>query len=234
MVDDRDLAGLDPYDLMASEANRIDRHLASLPDSGWEAETRCAGWNVRDLTAHLAASEAYNRACLDGTVADFMADIGAKGATDLAAANEIGIRSYDGQSTDEILGAWRAENTANREAIRARDGGEIDSSVGAYPARWQAFHLAFELATHADDLGVPSTAAEANDRVAWQAQFGRFALKEAKPDTAIDAHDGRTHVKAGAVDVELPDAEFVEALAARLPADTELDAATAAALSVTP
>ena len=49
---------------------------------------------------------------------------------------------------------------ANRDGFRARDGGDVDSSVGAYPARWQAFHLAFELATHADDVGVPVADAE--------------------------------------------------------------------------
>jgi hypothetical protein len=27
----------------------------------------------------------------------------------------------------------------------------VDTSVGDYPCRWQAFHVAAELATHADD-----------------------------------------------------------------------------------
>lgn len=234
MVDDQDLAGLDPYELMATEAGRIDRHLATLQGADWEAPTRCEGWNTRDLLAHLAASEAYNRACLDGTVQDFMAQVGAQGATDLASANELGIRSYDGQTTDEVIASWRAENAANREGFRARDGGDVDSSVGAYPARWQAFHLAFELATHADDLGVPATAAEQQGRLAWEAQFGRFALKELKSDVVIDAHDGRTHVKTGGVDVDLSDEEFVQAVAARVPPGSALDASAAAALSATP
>ena len=60
--------------------------------------TRCAGWSMRDLLAHLAASEDYNQACLDGTVQQFLADVGAKGAVDLASANEIGIREFDGPS----------------------------------------------------------------------------------------------------------------------------------------
>jgi uncharacterized protein (TIGR03083 family) len=234
MVDDNDLAGLDPYDLMATEAERIDRHFATLADSEWEQPSRCDGWTVRDVLAHLAASESYNRACLDGTVQAFMTQLGEKGATDLATANDLGIREYDGQSSDEVRATWRAASAANREDFRARDGGEVDSSVGAYPARWQAFHLAFELATHADDVGVPTTAAEERDRVDWQARFGRFALKEAKPGVVTEAHDGRTRVTGGGVDADLADADFVTALAARVPAGSRIDPATAAALSVTP
>jgi hypothetical protein len=106
--------------------------------------------------------------------------------------------------------------------------------VGAYPARWQAFHLAFELATHADDVAVPVTGEEAAARNAWQACFGRFALKELKPDIVIDAHDGHTHVRSGDVDVDVSDEQFVQAVAARLPADSGLDGDAAAALSATP
>ena len=31
----------------------------------------------------------------------------------------------------------------------------VDTSTGDYPCRWQAVHVAAELATHADDIGVP-------------------------------------------------------------------------------
>lgn len=233
MVDAQDLEGLDPYDLMATEASRIDRHFQTLSGDDWNQSTRCAGWNVRDVLAHLAASEDYNRACLDGTVQQFLADMGAKGATDLATANEIGIRGYDGKSTDEILNEWRQTVASTREDLRARDGGDIDSSVGAYPARFQAFHLAFELATHADDIAVPVSDAERDQRIAWQAQFGRFALKETKPDIAIDSDGDRVHVRTGDVDVALSNEEFVQAVAARVPSG-ELDEKTATALSATP
>jgi uncharacterized protein (TIGR03083 family) len=234
MVDDQDLAGLDPYDLMATEAARLDGYFSQCSDADWQRASRCAGWSVRDVLAHLAASEEYNRASLDGTVQQLLGDWGARGATDLTSANEIGIRSFDGRSNGEVLGAWREQVNANREGFRARDGGNVDTSAGEYPARWQAFHLAFELATHADDVDAPVDPSEVADRNAWQARFGRFALKEAKEDVNVEARDGRTRVQLGAVDVELADDEFVAALAARLPAGSQLDAETAAALSVTP
>jgi uncharacterized protein (TIGR03083 family) len=234
MTDDTDLAGLDPYDLMATELRRLDRHFTSLRDAEWEQPTRCAGWNVRDVLAHMASSEGYNRAGLDGTVSDFLAAIAARGATDLASANEIGIRSYDDVTTEEVLAEWRRTSRENLEGFRSRDGGEVDTSVGAYPTRWQAFHLAFELATHADDVAAPVAPAEVQARNGWQAAFGRFALKEAKPGVQVEARDGETHVRLEDVDVVLPDEEFVQALAARVPADGPLDEKTRAALSVTP
>ena len=82
--DDSDLEGLDPYALMDVEANRLDGFFASVDDAGWRAPSRCEGWSVRDVLAHLTASEDYNRACLDGTVSTFLAGMGARGVTDLA------------------------------------------------------------------------------------------------------------------------------------------------------
>ena len=234
MVDDQDLAGLDPYELMATEAARLDGFFSSASDADWGKPTRCEGWSVRDLLAHLAASEDYNRACLEGTVQQFLADIGAKGAVDLASANDIGIHQFDGKTPEQILETWRTHSGQNREGFRARDGGDVDSSVGPYPARWQAFHLAFELATHADDVGVPVSDGEAQGRLDWQARFGRFAIKELKPDLAIDASNGRTHVEGEGIDLDLADEQFVDAVAARLPAESGIDAETALLLSATP
>ena len=234
MVDDADLHGLDPYDLMDGEAARLDRFFAGLDAPAWSRPSRCADWSVRDVLAHLLSSEQYNAACLDGTVGDFLASIGARGATDLPSANELGIRELDDRSTAQLIDEWRAANAQTREGFRDRDGGDIDSSVGAYPARWQAFHLAFELATHADDVGVPVTAQEDAGRTAWQAQFGRFALKELNADLEIKAGNGTTQVRGDDIDVEVPDAVFVQAVAARLGDDGPLDADQRALLSATP
>jgi uncharacterized protein (TIGR03083 family) len=234
MVDDADLQGLDPYDLMQAEGERLDRFFTGLDDAEFARPSRCAGWSVRDVLAHLLSSEQYNIASLDGTVADFLASLGAKGATDLTSANELGIRELDDRSTADVLAEWRTVNERTRERFRERDGGDVDTSVGAYPARWQAFHLAFELATHADDVGVPVTAQEESARTAWQAQFGRFALKELNKDLELEAANHATQVRGDGIDVELPDAVFVQAVASRLDDDSPLDAEQRALLSATP
>ena len=107
MPDDQDLEGLDPYGLMAHEAARIDGFVSTLDDADWQQPSRCAGWSVRDVLAHLAASEEYNRACLDGTVSTFLGALGARGVTDLNGANELGIRDFDDVATPELLETWR-------------------------------------------------------------------------------------------------------------------------------
>jgi uncharacterized protein (TIGR03083 family) len=234
MTDDRDLHGLDPYDLMDGEAARLDAYFSGLGDADWAKPSRCEGWSVRDVLAHLASSEDYNHASLDGTVGAFLAAWGEKGATDLTSANEIGIRALDDHSTDQLVADWRIANAMTRDKLRERDGDNIDTSVGAYPARWQAFHLAFELAVHADDVGVPVTPYEADARVAWEAAFGRFALKELDKGLEIDASGGTTRVQGEAIDVDLPDAVFVAAVAARLDPDAPFDVDQRTLLSATP
>ena len=189
---------------------------------------------MRDLLAHLLSSEQYNAACLDGSVSDFLASLGARGATDLQSANELGIRDLDDRDPAQLVEEWRVANAQTRRDFRERDGGDIDSSVGPYPARWQAFHLAFELATHADDAGVPVAPSESAARTAWQAHFGRFALKELNADLDIKAGDGTTLVAGDGLDVELPDDQFVQAVAARMGDDGPLDAEQRALLSATP
>jgi uncharacterized protein (TIGR03083 family) len=234
MTDDRDLDGLDPYDLMDTEAGRLDRYFAALDESGWSRPSRCAGWSVRDVLAHLVASEQYNRACLDGRVVDFLGTLAGRGATDLPSANELGIRDLDDRSTEQLISEWRAANRKTRAGFRERGGGDVDSSIGAYRARWQAFHLAFELAVHADDIGVPLTAGEADERLAWQTRFGRFALKELNKDLEIEAGDGVTRVRGDGLDLEVADPVFVAAVAARIGEDGPLDADARVVLSATP
>ncbi len=217
MVDTQDVDGLDPYDMMESETARLDAFFAGLDDAGFARPSRAEGWSVRDMLAHFTSSEDYNRACLDGTVNDFLAQLGARGATDLASANEIGIRDLDAVPNAELLDRWRASSAANLRDLRARDGGDIDTSVGPYPARWQAFHLAFELAIHAGDIDVSVATADEPTRTASLGRVARFLLREAKPDAKIESGLGTTKVQGPDVDLELPDAEFVAATVGRQP-----------------
>jgi uncharacterized protein (TIGR03083 family) len=234
MTDDRDLQGLDPFDLLDAEAARLDRYFSGLDASDWSKPSRCAGWSVRDVLAHLRSSEDYHHACVEGTVAALMTSMAEKGATDLGSANEIGIRELDDRSTDQLLDDWRRANAETRAHFRERDGDDVDTSIGAYPARWQAFHVAFELAVHADDVGVPVEPGEAAGRAAWEAAVGRFALREFDKGIELDARDGVTHVTGDGIDVDLPDPVFVDAVSARLGPDGPLDADQRALLSATP
>ncbi len=235
MTDDSDLAGFDPYDAFDREADRLYRFLTNLDEAGWSRPSGCRGWTVRDLLGHLRSDEDYFTACLDGRVGEFMGDMGARGATDLTTANQLGVDTYASTPTGALIEAWRAKNAETRRRFRERDGGDVDSSAGTYPARWQAFHLAQELATHADDMGVPVEPGEEPARTNWRCAVSRFALKEVKPGARADAAgDGTTRVVVGDVEATLPDTDFVQAVASRLPAGTSVGDAVRAALAITP
>ncbi len=232
MPDDAVLEGLDPYDLMDVEAARLDAYFSGLGPSDWSRSSACSGWTTKDMLAHLAASEGYNHACLDDTLPTFVEELGKNGITDMDAFNALGVTERADRSTDELLAEWRETCGRTRQELRKRDGGDIPTMVGPYPARWQAFHLASELATHADDVGVPVGADEADARTDWRRRFAVFVLSEMKPDVEVSAAGGGTVVQAEGEEAVLSDDELVAATNGRLPADHPLPAALRQALNV--
>ena len=68
MPDDSELSEINPYDLMESEAARLEFYFGSLRGDDWDEPSACEGWSVKDVLAHLAGGEEYNRACLNGNV----------------------------------------------------------------------------------------------------------------------------------------------------------------------
>ena len=206
---------------------------AASRDSGLR-RPRCAGWTVRDVVGHLAAGEDYHRACLDGTVAAFLAGFAERSGTDLDSVNALGVVGYAALSPEQVLARWRAASAANRRRFRERADGVVDTSVGEYPCRRQAVHVAAELATHADDIGVPITDDEQLERTAWRARYSRFALAEAKPQLEIRRAGARTAVTGGPATVELDDSELVEAVMGPLDETSGFSAELRALLSMMP
>ena len=234
MTDDRELAGLDPFALLDNEAGRLDAFLSGLGESGWNRASRCAAWTVRDVLGHLAAGEDYHRACLDGAVAAFLAGFAGRGGADLDSVNALGVADYAALSAAEVLARWRAASAGNRRRFCERADGIVDTSIGDYPCRWQAFHVAAELATHADDIGVPVAPGEQGRRTAWRARYSRFALAEAKPQLEIRQAGARTAITDGAATVELDDDELIEAVMGRLDETSGFSAPLRALLSMMP
>lgn len=233
--DDSELAELDPFALLDQEAARLDAYFSPLQESDWTQPSRCAGWTVRDVLAHLAASEEYHRACLDRDVGGFMARVVERGATDLNSANAIGVDQYAGRVPADILREWRTTNAETRRRFRERGDGTVDTQVGDYPCRWQAFHVASELATHADDVFVLVSANERDRRRDWRARVSRFALAEAKSNVTVTVVHARTRVHDGDdFEVEVDDDELIEGVAARLDDSSRLDARARELLSAMP
>ena len=117
----------------------------------------------------------------------------------------------------ELLSMWRAANLESRQGFRARGGGTIDTSVGEYPCRWQAFHVASELATHADDVFVPVADDEDELRWAWRVAFSRFALAEARPEVVVEPlGGGQWRVRTDGLKVEVDEHDLMEGVMGRL------------------
>jgi hypothetical protein len=107
--------------------------------------------------------------------------------------------------------------------------------VGAYPHRWQAFPVAGELATHADDMFVAADAEIGAERRRWRAHFSRFALAEEKPDLVITIdRGGRTRIRGRGVHLDIDDEELIEGVAGRLGESSRLEAEARAVLSTMP
>jgi uncharacterized protein (TIGR03083 family) len=232
MPDDAELRDLDPFDVMDQEAARLDAFFAALDedDAAWQAPSVCQGWSVHDVLSHLAAGEIYNHACLDDNIGPVFDEYGARGVTDVDSFNAIGVADRVDKSHAEVLEEWRTACGRTRRELRGRSGGDIPTMVGPYPANWQAWHLASELATHADDIGVPVDPAEQASRTDWRARFSRFVIEETKPDVQVGKSQNGTTVTVGGRELTLDDNTLVAAAAGRLPPGT-LDEDARAALS---
>jgi uncharacterized protein (TIGR03083 family) len=234
MPDDAVLDGVDPYDAMDAESARIDHFVTGLGPDELAQPSACEGWSVKDVVGHMAASEEYNHACLDDAIGPLFERISAFGVNDVNSFNAYGVEKYRAAPMDEVLGIWRQDCARTRRDLRQRDGGDLPTMVGAYPVRWQAFHLASELATHADDIGVPVAMADAASRTDWRARFAVFARAETNPEVVVDldAGAGQAAVTCGPASATLSADELVAVTNGRLPAANPLDAGLRSALNV--
>ncbi|SDQ31824.1 maleylpyruvate isomerase family mycothiol-dependent enzyme [Thermostaphylospora chromogena] len=218
------LDDLDPFDIFDAEAVRLDRHFATLDEEAWNRPSRCAGWSVRDVLAHLAGEELYNHACLDGDVRGFTAMLEREGLTGYEDFNEWCVRQRRDLPVEQVLAEWREKNGETRARMRAlgRDA-ELQTSVGMYPVGLQTFHYCSEYATHADDVGAPVAERERDERTLWRAKVGLFALAERGSPVRVEPTPAGVLVHAFGDTASLTAAEFVEATVGRLPAGHPLD-----------
>jgi len=226
------LAGLNSFGLFDVEADRLDHFFAGLDAAGWAQPSRCAGWSVQDVLAHLAGAELYNHACLNGDLDGFRAMLRAAGiAGGYNEVNEWCVRQRRGLPAAEVLAEWREANAETRGRMTAlgRDA-PLLTAAGPYPAGLQAFHCSSDYATHADDVRAPVAAAEEPGRTAWRVSVARFALDEQNSPVKIFITERSISVLLDSATAELPAADFVAATVGRLPPGYPLDPAVRDAL----
>src|SRR5690606_41958224 len=92
---------------------------ASIDQAAWKSPSRCEGWSVRDVLAHLAGQEAYNHACLDGTVPELFDRLRREGVgEDLDRVNDWMVRQRRDLPVAEVLAEWREANALTRRPVR--------------------------------------------------------------------------------------------------------------------
>jgi len=217
MADEHELDDLNPFDLLDLESARLDMFMSSLPEDAWYGPTRCAGWTVRDLLAHLSGIEEYNHACLDDGVEELLGRAQATGVADMDAFNAWGVDLRRRVPTRDLLKRWRDDNAAWRRHLRMRGrDGRLTTADGWYPVGLYTFYMASEYATHADDIRAPVGSDERADRTAWRYRFTRYALEENERPVRIESRGGANLVVVGERQVVLTDEDVVEGAVGRL------------------
>jgi uncharacterized protein (TIGR03083 family) len=207
------LPDLDPFLTLDQEVARIQSLLESLKPEEWKRPTRCEGWTVRDLVAHLDGDEEYNEACLEDRIKEYIT-----GFKDLDTFNAQQIEKRAHLSNEEILDQWIEHQTRVREAwAKLGLGAKIQTSVGPYPLHSQIWHITSEYATHGDDMGVFVGEEEAEYRLMWRVQFSLFAVQEKKNPPGLQQTDDIIIVTVKDHRMALSDEDFVAAVSARLP-----------------
>lgn len=219
------LRGLNPFDILDTEFARLDAYFAGLGDAAWNRPSRCEGWAVRDVLAHLAGEELYNRACLDDDLDRLFALLDREGIKDLGTFNDWCIDSRRKRTVGYVLEEWREGNTDTRRRMRERGAdATLTTMAGPYPVGLQAFHYASEYATHGDDVGVPVGPDEEEARADWRARVAVFVLGEQGSALVADPLPGGYRLTVDGMTAELSTADFVAASTRRLPDDHPLDA----------
>jgi uncharacterized protein (TIGR03083 family) len=224
--------GIDPFALLATEQDRLDRFLTGLDATGWQAGTACVGWRRREMVAHLAGGEVYNRACLDDALPALLAEARAAGVSGIDSFNAWQVRLREHRDAADVQHEWRSAAADVRSRLRERGlAGTVPTMVGLYPAGAQAFHLAFEAAIHGDDMGIPIAQDEAVGRRAWMAAFCAWSLAEKGRPVEVTREDGgiRARSTEDGAEARLDDAAFIAHVAGRCP-DPSVPASLARAL----
>lgn len=227
------LDDLDPFDIFDAEAARLDAYFGGLDSRGWQRQSRCATWSVRDVLGHLAGQELYNHACLDDDLQSLFDLLDQEGINTMDGFNDWSVRARRGLPVAEVIEEWRAKNGDTRGRMRALGrSATLPTMAGPYPVGLQTFHYCSEYATHADDIAVPVDPAEEPDRTRWRARFGRFTLAESAAPVHLTELEGGYRVDFGETTAELSPADFVAATTGRLPGDHGLDPSLREALQV--
>lgn len=184
------------------QRRRFEAMLEGLSDDDWSSATRCDGWTVQDVAAHLAGVNAFwhasVRAGLAGTPTRVLAGF------DPATTPDLMVAPMRELAPAEVLGQFVASNDAFLGVLAELDesgwGTMAESPPGHVPIRLLAQHALWDSWIHERDVALPLglTPPAVGDEVgsclryaaalspafaisAGQALAGRFAVEATDP-----------------------------------------------------
>ena len=237
----------DPSDQLVPvvrQRRRLEAMLVDLQPAQWAAASRCAGWTVRDVVAHLVGVNSFwngsVQAGVAGTPTRFLANF------DPAATPPLMVNSMSALSTAQILEQFKASNDALLTTIAALDDDQwgmlAEAPPGHVPIRLVAHHALWDCWVHERDIAIPLgiVAHEESDEVlsclrysaalspalaaSWnRPSEGRYVVEATDPGCNFTLHvDQTVAVQEGGQAVNGPRlcgraVDLVEALSMRIP-----------------
>jgi len=160
---------------LTRQRRRLEARLAGLDEATWSAPTRCAGWTVQDVVAHLTDVNAFwhasVRAGLSGTPTRILAGF------DPAATPEFLAAQMRDLPPGEVFARFQASNDAFLGALAELDDRgwvmPAEAPPGHIPIRLLAHHALWDAWIHERDIELPlgSTPPSEADEVASSLRY---------------------------------------------------------------
>lgn len=147
----------DQREPIARQRRRFAALLASLDDDQWRTRSRCAGWSVHDVVAHLVGVNAFWRASivagLAGTPTRILVDF------DPVATPRLMVEPMRVLAPHDLLVQFVEVNESLLEVIEGLDGDDwtvlAESPPGHLPIRLIAQHALWDAWIHERDVAFP-------------------------------------------------------------------------------
>ena len=228
---------------LSRQRRRLEATLAGLTDEQWRSSTRCAGWTVQDVVAHLTGVNDFWRASvlagLTGTPTRYLTDF------DPAATPPLLIDPMRALAPAEVFEQFAASNHSFLATMTDLDDAGwsmlAESPAGHVSIRVLAFHALWDCWVHERDIALPlgqTPALEADEVLSClryaaalspalaittgDATAGVFSIEVSDPALAFELEVGDTVSVSdggapGAVCLRGDAVELLEALSLRVP-----------------
>ncbi len=202
-----DLTLGDPSVPLFRQRRRLISTLADLGAEQWAGETRCEGWSVQDVAAHLVSTNQFwafsIRSALDGEPTQLLATF-----DPVAIPAEL-VAAVRSQSPTEVLGHLDESNDDLAEAVSDLDRAGWstigEAPPGHVPLRAVALHALWDSWVHERDIVLPLGLAPVEE----PDEITGCLVYCAALNPAFAVAGGSTRAGAIAVDATDPDVSFV-------------------------